>query len=126
MKIMMNMSNHYEAEGRCISDPEIRENKDGSKKVYVKLAIARNFKNADGKKDSDFIPFEGFVQADKEIGVYGLMHKGDLVRISAELRSDTFEKDGATQYGIVQRINAIELKESKTVTDARLAARETA
>lgn len=123
---MINMSNNYEGEGRAVENPIFRENKDGSKKVYLKLAIQRNFKNAEGKRDTDFIPFEGFIKAGAGNGVYDLIHKGDLIRISAELRSDSFEKDGVTQYRIVQRINGIELKESKSITDARLAKAEVA
>lgn len=121
----MNISNFGVIEGRPVRPIVIKENKDGSKKALGTLAVQNNYKSkATGKKESNFIPFEGFIPAGTEgNGVYDLIHKGDKIAIQYELKSDSFtDKDGNPQYRIVVRVNSIELKESKAVTDARAAA----
>jgi single-stranded DNA-binding protein len=118
----MNMRNFAIAEGRLTRDPAIFANSDGSKKVMFTIAARRNFKNADGKNDSDFIQLEAFVSADKQTnGVYDLMHKGDLVGVHYTVRSSTYtDKDsGETKYAQTLLVQEVDLKESKATTDAR-------
>ena len=124
----MNLSNFGLAEGRAASDPTIRTNKDGSKKAFLTIAVQNNYKNkSTGKRDVQFIPVEGFVPKDTQgNGVYDLIHKGDKIAVAYELRNDSFEKNGTTEYRLVAKINQVDLKESKTVTDARLASRSDA
>lgn len=123
----MNLSNFGTIEGRPTRDIVIKENKDGSKKALFTVAVQNNYKSkATGKKESQFIPVEGFIPAGQGNGVYDLIHKGDLIGIAYELKSDSFEKDGETQYKLIVKINQIDLKESKATTDARLKAREEA
>ena len=121
----MNLSNYGIADGRLANDVTVKTNKDGSRKAFLTLAVQNNYKSkSTGKKEAQFIPMEGFIPAGTTgNGVYDLIHKGDAITVAYELKSDSFEKDGAMQYRLVVKINQIELKESKAVTDARLAAR---
>ena len=121
---MINHSNVGIMSGRLTQDVTVFNNKDGSRKVFVKLAVARNYKAKDGTTPTDFIQAEGFVQAgQKGNGPYDYMHKGDKVSIEYELRSSEFEKNGEKVYAQAPFIRSVQLQESKRVTDARMAAR---
>lgn len=91
---MANPLNSFNVTGRLVSDPKIVDNSDGSKRTYVKLALARNYKTND-EYGADFIDFEGFIPAPKNGktfgGVYNYMTKGNLVGINFELRSTTYQ-----------------------------------
>lgn len=118
----MNLRNYGIAEGRLTADPTIFDNKDGSKKVKVKLAVRDNYKNAQNEYGTEFLQFDGFIKKDATgLGVYGSMHKGDLVAVRYEMRSNNYKdpKTGEDVYGQVCLIQEVDLKESKTVTDAR-------
>lgn len=119
---MMNMRNYGISEGRLVDDPTLFPNSDGSKKVKVKLGVRNNYKNSDGTYGTQFIQFDGFVKKDATSnGVYDSMHKGDLVAIRYEVRSNNYTdtKTGEMVYGQTLLIQEVDLKESKSVTDAR-------
>ena len=42
--------------GRLTKDPEVRETGGGQKVASFTVAVDRNFKNANGEKEADFIP----------------------------------------------------------------------
>lgn len=119
----MNLRNYGISEGRLAADPVYFDNKDGSKKVKVKLAVRDNFKGADGKYGTQFLQFDGFVRKDAQgNGVFDSMHKGDKVAIRYELRANTYkDKNGEDVYAQVALIQEVDLKESKSVTDGRAA-----
>jgi len=118
---MSNLRNMYLFEGRLAKAPIFLDNKDGSKKVLLTIAIQNDFKNKKtGDKDSQFIPFQGFIAAGKGKGVYDFIEKGSLIGGAAELRNNNYDAaDGTKVYGIVNVIQKIDLKESKSTTDAR-------
>ena len=121
-KIMaMNMRNYGIAEGRMTTDPVIFDNKDGSKKVKIKLAVRDNYKDKDNNYGSEFIQFDGFIKKDAQnLGVYASMHKSDLVAIRYEVRSGSYkDANGNDVYTQTLLIQEVDLKESKSVTDAR-------
>lgn len=125
--IMLNMKNFGYAEGRVSQDIKIFDNKDGSKKVKLKLGIQNNYKGADGSYGTNFIAFDGFIAKPKDgkndsIGVYASIHNGDKIGIMYEMRANApYEKNGVTVYEQVAMIQQIDLKESKATTDARAA-----
>lgn len=122
----MNQRNFGIAEGRLTADPTIFPNKDGSKKVKVKVAVRDNYKNSKGEYGTQFLQFDGFIKKDATSdGVYAAIHQGDLVGIQYEPRTNNYEdpKTKEQVYGQVLLIQAIDLKESKSVTDARQADR---
>lgn len=119
---MANVRNQGIATGRLTKAIAAFKNSDGSRKMMVTLAVPNNYKDAEGKQTSEFIQLEGYVPADKEDGVYALMHEGDLVSIGYSVKTNNYtDKDGQAVYGQVLRINSVELLETKAVTDARAA-----
>ena len=121
---MNNIRNFGIAEGRVTKDPVVFKNSDGSRKVMVTVAAQDNFKGKDGQRDSQFISLEGFIPAQQQSnGVYDYIHKGDKVGIEYTVRNNNnTDKDGNAVYGQVLFIQSVDLKEGKSVTDARQAA----
>lgn len=120
----INTRNFGTATGRLTKDPVAFTNDNGSKKVVVNLALRDNFKGKDGKTGSQFVDFTAFVSADANGDVYSMMHEGDLVSITYELRNDNYTgKDGQKHFNVQLRITGVDLLEPKSVTEARLKAR---
>ena len=118
----MNIRNFGVAEGRLTRDPYIVENKDGSKKVMLTVAAQNDFKNKDGKRDSQFISLEGFIPAGKDTGVYTLLHKGDMVGLGYTVRTNNYtDKKGGTVYSQVLFIQTVDLRETKAAAAAHAA-----
>ena len=124
----MNVNNNFQLTGRLTQDPKVFDNADGSRKVRFTLAVKDNFqsKQADGTmvRGSQFIPVEVFRSAEQVqksgLGVYGLAHKGDLVTVTGQMQNNNYTgSDGVEHYEVVNRVENVELMESKSVTDAR-------
>lgn len=123
----MNVRNNFTLIGRLAQDPVVFDNSDGSKKVRFTLATKDNFKSKGDsgmEQGSQFIPVEGFISKDNVakngIGVYGLMHQGDLVAVTGQIQNNNYtDKDGVAHYDLVLQIETRDLLEPKSVTDAR-------
>ena len=124
----MNLKNFGVLEGRLTAEPFVAENKDGSKKVKFTVAVQNNYKNREGERDTQFVPVEAFIPAGRDFAKtpYNYVHKGSLVGVGYEVRSNVYEKAGEKVYGIVLNITDIELKESQAKVNARLAGQLTA
>lgn len=133
----MNTNNYAIAVGRLTGsqnegeDVKVFENKDGSRKVRFNLAVQNNYKGKDGKKASQFLPFEALISAKKfaesGLGVFARIHKGDKITVLYDIRNNNYkDKDGNDVYGLTLFVEQINLEESKTVVDNRLAARAAA
>ena len=124
---MTNAHNFGFTTGRLVRDPQFFNNSDGSQKVLMTVAAQRNFRNSEGKRDTDFIPLEGFIPAatvKANNSVYGLIHKGDKITVEYTIRSSVYtDKSGKTQFGTALSIQNVTLEEGKKVTDERQAAR---
>lgn len=119
----MNLRNYGVAIGRLTKDPVSFTNSDGSRKVMLTIAAQDNFRSGpDKKKDSQFIEVEAFLSKDtKGDGVYGYMHKGDLIGVEYTVKSSSYEKDGKTVYAQSLMVQSVDLMEGKRTTDARQA-----
>ncbi len=121
---MVNTSNMVIVTGKMVSDIKTFDNKDGSKKVRFNVAAANNYKNtSDGKRESQFIPFEAFIPAGKGLGVFDIIHQGDLVSIAATIKNNNYEANGEKVYGLILAVESVTPMEAKAVTDARQARR---
>ena len=90
----MNSKNFGIAEGRLSRDPVIRVNKDGSRKVWVNLAVRDDFVSRDGNVGCQFIDFEVFVRKDAVgNGIYDHLKKGDFVTARYTVRSNIYTRD---------------------------------
>ena len=123
---MMNLSNYGMCEGRVTKKPVAMDNKDGSKKVFVTLAVQDNFASGkDKERKTQFLNLEGFVPKDRQSSVYEKLEVGDKVAIQYRVETPSYEKDGQTIYKTALVIENIQFKESmaeKTARQARHAA----
>lgn len=74
--------------GRLTADPEITTTESGKKVMTIFLAVQRSYKNADGIYEADFIRcklWDGIAQKADEF-----CHKGDLVAIKGQIRSEAY------------------------------------
>lgn len=92
--------NNLNLTGRLAKDPYINENKDGSKKINMTLAVNASYKDADGKTHVDYIDVETFISKDrKSIGGYEFITKGTRVGVTGRFRQNIYtDKDGKTVY----------------------------
>lgn len=122
---MFNLNNYGVATGRLTANPFVYQNTDGSQKVRITLAASDNYKNADGKRSTQFLPFEAFIPAERNLGVFGMIHSGDKISIAYTVKNNNYRDKSTNEmiYGIVLQIEKISLEESKATTAARQAAK---
>lgn len=124
----VNPKNYVVLEGRTVSQPVIKTNKDGSRKVLMTLAVQNNYLSdahdgSGGKvKDSQCIGVQGFLPKTKKTnGVYACIDTGDLIRVICEVHRNNYQKDGEMIYSQVLMVQDVELKETKAQKAARQA-----
>ena len=107
----MNARNYGVAMGRLTRDASILTNADGSRKVFVTVAVPCNYKGKDGNRKSDFISLEGYIPNTKSNnGVYDYMHKADMVSIGYTIKSQAYtSKAGKQEYRQYLSIETVEL-----------------
>lgn len=120
----MNTRNYGIATGRLTRDVQTFPNKDGSVKVLFTVAAQDNFRDRKDVRNSQFLPFEAYISAESNkkngLGVYALMHKGDLVTVQYTVKTPTYQGDnGETVYKTALVPESIDLLESKATTKAR-------
>lgn len=71
--------------GRLSDDPQTKELEDGRKHVYITLAIPRNYKNAEGVYDTDFIKCTLWYGIAENVKEY--CKKGDLLGIRGRIQT---------------------------------------
>ena len=79
------MLNYVVLVGRLVQDPEIKELENGNKKIYITLAIPRNYKNSEGIYETDFINCEVSYSMYDNIKEY--CKKGDLVGVKGKIQT---------------------------------------
>lgn len=106
------MLNNVVLVGRLTSDPEMKEvGKDG-KVVNFTLAVQRNYKNADGEYEADFIQCNVWNQIAENMSEY--CHKGDIVGVKGTLQSSSYEdKEGNKRYKTDVRVDKVTFLSSK-------------
>ena len=80
--------------GRLTRDPELRFTQSGIAVASFTLAVDRNFKNANGERETDFIDIVVWRQQAENCANY--LSKGKLVAVDGSLRIRTYEaQDGS-------------------------------
>lgn len=140
-------NNFSMVEGRVVKDPKILTNADGSRTYLFKLAADRDYVDRDGKRQTDFVSFQGYVAKDNSAKVYDYVKQGNMIKVTSSIQNytkhtsakelmETLKKvgitDGATANKVCAAISALNLakfdehhnmlvyKESNNVTDIRL------
>lgn len=90
------MLNQLVLVGRLVDDPTLKETENGKKVTNITLAVPRNYKNANGEYETDFINcvlWQNVAQNATEF-----CNKGDLVGVKGRLQTSNYEKDGEKHY----------------------------
>lgn len=83
--------------GRLTKDPELRYTQSNIATLNFTLAVNRNFKNADGKYDADFIPIVVWRGLAEMLGKY--LKKGARVAVSGRIQTRSYDgQDGQKRY----------------------------
>lgn len=116
--------------GRLARDPKVFENADGSKKVLATVMVDRDYTVGDGDertRPSDGIPVEAFYgKTAPSTGLWGYVHKGDLIGVQTTLQFQSYDKGSETVYETKVIAESITALEPKSVTTGRLAERAAA
>ena len=108
----MNTRNLIMLSGNLTDDPKYATHKDGSKTVFLKLAVQDNFKSkveqADGTAKADYasqlVNVQGFVSATPKNpeypnGVYDLLEKGMPISVNGHMVSYVIKDGAVDKYG---------------------------
>lgn len=113
----INPNNHAVTTGRLTTDPKVFGHRDGSKTALFTVAADHDY---DDK--SDYVSFEGFVPANaKDTAPLNTIGKGDMVQVDWHAATDTYVKNGETVYQPKNKVDSIQYREPKSVTQARKA-----
>ena len=97
--------------GRVTKDIELKTTQSGKSVASFTLAVNKDFKNADGNYDADFINCVAFGQQAETISKY--VHKGDKFGVTGKLNTRTYEKNGSKVYVTEVNVDGFEFLESK-------------
>jgi single-strand DNA-binding protein len=93
--------------GRLTSKPELRYTTSDKAVSNFNIAVNRNFTNADGSRDADFISCQVWNKQAENLVKY--QDKGSLISVEGNLRVEQFEdKDGNNRYKTYVAVNNIE------------------
>lgn len=93
--------------GRLTRDPELKSTQTGKSVANFTLAVDRRFKNAEGKKEADFIPCVVWGKQAESAAQY--LAKGSMCSVCGRMQVRSYEaSDGGRRYvteGIVEELN---------------------
>lgn len=85
--------------GRLTDNPEVKVLENNKKVCNIRLAVQRTYKNAEGVYEADFIDVTLWEALAERMSEY--CHKGDLIAVRGQIRSNTYEKeDGTKAYSL--------------------------
>lgn len=86
------MINSVALTGRLTRDIELKQTQGGIAVTRFTLAVNRNFKNANGETEADFINCTAWRQTAETMANY--LKKGSLIGVEGRIQTGSFEKDG--------------------------------
>lgn len=98
--------------GRVTKDVELKATASGKSVATFTLAVNRDYKNAEGNYDADFINCIAFEQRAETIAKY--VHKGDKFCVTGRISTRTYDKqDGSKAYITEVIVDGFEFLENK-------------
>lgn len=98
--------------GRLTKEVELRATPSGVYTTSNTIAVNRNFKNSDGKYDTDFINIIAWRNTAQFLGNYA--KKGSLIGIDGKIQTRNYEnQDGQKIYVTEVLVEQVDLLESK-------------
>ena len=106
------MMNSVNLVGRLTKDPELQYTPTGDAVAKFTLAVNRNYKNAEGEVDADFIPVEIWRDSAETLAEY--VGKGRRIGVEGKLRLDVWEnEEGETRSRLKVEANRFHFLDSK-------------
>lgn len=104
--------NRINVMGRLTRDPELRRTQNGTAVTSFTLAVDRDFKNADGTKDTDFIDVVAWRNTAEFVSKY--FSKGRMAVVEGRLQlRDWTDKDGNKRRSVEIIANSVYFADSK-------------
>lgn len=104
--------------GRLTRDVDVRYTGSGIAVGNLSLAVERNFKNANGEYETDFI--NGVIWRESAERLASFTTKGSLITIQGSIQSGSYEnKDGQKINTTEINVESFQLLESREITDER-------
>lgn len=86
--------------GRLTRDPEVRYTQSGKAVTSFDLAVDRTIANAQGQKETDFIPIVTWGKLAETCGNY--LNKGRLVAVDGRLQIRTYETESGQKRKVAE------------------------
>lgn len=109
--------NKVELVGRLTAKPELRYTSSNTAYTRFTIAVNRNFANANGERQADFINVVAWRKQAETISKY--FDKGNLIGIEGRLQTGSYDdKDGNKKYTVDVALDNFEFLESKNKSQA--------
>lgn len=102
--------------GRIVRDPELRITPSGVSVCSFSVAVERDFKNANGEKETDFFDITAWRNTADFVANY--FKKGRMIVIMGRLQAETYEKDGQTRKAVKIIADSVYFGDSKPKDDS--------
>lgn len=104
--------------GRLTAKPELKTTRGGVSVARFTAAVQRNYKNADGEYDTDFIPIVAWRKTAEFAA--GYFEKGQLISVAGTLQSRQYEdKDGNKRTAYEVNADEVLFAQSKRTEDTQ-------
>ena len=100
--------------GRLTKDPEVKKTQSGTSVCSFTIAVDRRFKNADGTRQTDFIPCVGWRQVADIIGQY--FHKGSRIGITGSIQTRSYDGQNGKVFITEVLVEEIEFIDKRSET----------
>ena len=113
---MLNIDNYGILNGTLKTNPIIKNNKDGSKKIVLTVMISETYRTADGTRPTYPIRCEAYVPASRaktDEGPYALLQEGDSVIIEYTLKNKTWNTHEQGEAVLTPQIDTIKFDSVK-------------
>ncbi len=104
------MINNVTLVGRLTKDPNVRQTQSNVTVAQFTLAVDRNFTNAQGEREADFINIVVFRKQAEQVGKY--LAKGRLCGVEGRMQSRKYEKDGQMVFVTEVVANSVQFLDS--------------
>lgn len=112
------MINNTTLVGRLTKNPELKYTGSGIAVLSFNLAVERNYKDASGEKQTDFINCVVWRGTAETLASFAV--KGSLIGITGAIQTRSYQNnEGQTVYITEIVVNNFQMLESKNVTDER-------
>ena len=102
--------------GNSVKEIEVKQTNNGKAVANGTIAVRRDFKNANGEYESDFINFVAYGAQGELIAKY--VNKGNHFAITGRLQIRKYEKDGQTRYITEVIVNGFDFPSKRSGNDS--------